>query len=82
MEPSWDALRDHLGVMTVKELRGIGRRWFNGTLGGASSKGAIADAMVSQMRHWWHNCAEWGGRGRVKNVLKDIDETWKCGHGD
>lgn len=39
MEPSWDALRDHLGAMTVRELRGIGRRWFNGTLGGASGKG-------------------------------------------
>ena len=81
MEPSWDALRDHLGAMTVKELRGIGRRWFNGTLGGASSKGAIADAMVSQMRHWWR-LPDGYGRGRVRNVMKDIDETWRDGHGD
>ncbi len=81
MEPSWDALRDHLGAMTVRELRVIGRRWFNGTLGGASSKGAIADAMVSQMRHWWH-LPDGYGRDRVKNVMADIDETWRDGHGD
>ena len=73
MEPSWDALRDHLGAMTVRELRGIGRRWFAGCLGGASTKAQIVDEMVTQLRHWWH-LPEGYGRDEVRNVLKDIDE--------
>lgn len=73
MEPSWDALRDHLGAMTVRELRGIGRRWFAGCLGGASTKAQIVDEMVTQLRHWWH-LPDGYGRDEVRNVLKDIDE--------
>lgn len=74
MEPSWETVRETLMAMTVKELRGIGRRWFCGALGGASSKGAIADAMVSQMRHWWH-LPDGYGRERVRNVLRDVDKA-------
>ena len=73
MEPSWDALRDHLGAMTVKELRGIGRRWFNGCLGGASTKAQVVGEMVSQLRYWWH-LPDGYDRQRVANVLRDIDE--------
>lgn len=71
MEPSWDALRDHLGAMTVRELRGIGRRWFAGCLGGASTKAQIVDEMVTQLRHWWH-LPDGYGRDEVRNVLRDV----------
>lgn len=72
MEPSWDALRDHLGAMTVRELRGIGRRWFAGCLGGASTKAQIVDEMVSQLRYWWH-LPDGYGRDEVRNVMRDIE---------
>ena len=71
MEPSWDALRDHLGAMTVRELRGIGRRWFAGCLGGASTKAQIVDEMVSQLQYWWH-LPDGDGREDVANVLRDV----------
>ena len=71
MEPSWDALRDHLGAMTVRELRGIGRRWFAGCLGGASTKAQVVDEMVTQLRHWWH-LPDGYGRDEVRNVLRDV----------
>lgn len=74
MEPSWETVRETLMGMTTKQLRRLGREWFNGTLGGASAKGAIADAMVSQMRHWWH-LPDGYGRDRVRNVLRDVDKA-------
>lgn len=71
-EPSWDALRDRLGAMTVRELRGIGRRWFAGCLGGASTKAQIVDEMVSQLRYWWR-LPDGYGRDEVRNVMRDIE---------
>ena len=73
MEPNWDEVRERLMAMTTKQLRSIGREWFNGILGGASTKADIAATMATQMRNWWLNCAEWGGRERVANVLKAIE---------
>lgn len=71
MEPSWETVRETLMGMTTKELRGIGRRWFAGCLGGASTKAQIVDEMVSQMRHWWH-LPDGYGRQDVANVLRDV----------
>lgn len=74
MEPSWEGVRETLMGMTVKELRGIGRRWFAGCLGGASTKAHIVDEMVSNLRHWWH-LPDGYGRERVRNVLRDVDKA-------
>lgn len=71
MEPDWEDVKGRLLSLTVKQLRAIGRRWFNGSLGGASSKLDIAGEMVSCMRHWWH-LADDLGKPRVGNVLKDL----------
>ena len=78
MEPSWDELRERLFGMTMRELRGIGRDWFAGCLGGASTKAQVVGEMVSQMRHWWY-LPDGYGRQRVANVLRDIDAFWKEG---
>lgn len=74
-EPCWEALRDELMGWRVKELRSLGKRWFNGSLGGASSKRQIVDGMVTQMRHWWLRCEEMGGRERVANVVAYVREA-------
>lgn len=80
MEPKWEELREQLMGLTTKELRTIGRRWFNGALGGASRKAEIVGEMVSTMRYWWRSCADRGGQGRVCNVLHDIQEVWNGNH--
>lgn len=74
-EPDWDELSGRLSAMTVKQLRSITSAWFVGSMGGASTKRDIVHTMCGQMRNWWRNCAEWGGRERVKNVLKTISEV-------
>ena len=78
MEPSWDELRERLHGMTMRELRGICRDWFAGSLGGASTKAQVVGEMISQMRHWWH-LPDGYGRQRVANVLRDIDAVWREG---
>ena len=74
-EPDWKDLKETLLGMTMRQLRPIGKRWFNGAMGGASRKSAHVQTMVAQMRHWWRSCAEQGGRERVESVLKDIREV-------
>ena len=71
MEPSWEAVRETLMGMTVRELRGIGRRWFAGCLGGASTKAQVVGEMATQLRHWWR-LPDGYGRERVRNVLRDV----------
>ena len=72
MEPDWDEVERKLLAMTVKQLRAIGRKWFAGMLGGASSKRDIAQTMTVQMRHWWTSCGD-SGRGRVRNVMMALE---------
>ena len=69
-EPNWSELEARLKQLTVRQLRRIGSHWFNGMLGGASSKGDIICEMVSQMRSFWRN--KEGGRERVANVIREI----------
>lgn len=73
MEPDWDDVERRLLAMTVKQLRAIGRKWFAGMLGGASSKRDIAQTMTVQMRHWWRSCGD-SGRGRVEGVLSAMGD--------
>lgn len=72
MEPDWTDIKRRMSALTLKELRPV-KGWFSGCLGGASGKAEIIATMVSQMQYWWHNCADMGGRERVKNVLKDLE---------
>lgn len=74
-EPDWKELKETLMGMTMKQLKPIGKRWMNGSMGGAGRKSEYVQVMVAQMRHWWLSCAEQGGRERVENVLKDIREV-------
>lgn len=75
MEPDWDYIGETLMSLTMRELRPIGKRWFNGMLGGASAKAEYVGTMVDQMRNWWRRCAEQGGQDCVRNVLRDVEEA-------
>lgn len=77
-EPNWDELREQMMGMTMAELRPIRRDWFHGCLGGLSGKAAVVGGMVTQMRHWWR-LPDGYGRGRVKNVIRDIWKAWEDG---
>ena len=69
MEPNWEDVERRLSALTVKQLRELGRTWFCGCLGGATTKRDIARTMTSQMRHWWRMDV---GRVRVRLVLKEL----------
>ena len=69
MEPNWEDVERLLLAMTVKQLRELGRTWFDGCLGGAFTKRDIAKTMTSQMRHWWRMDV---GCVRVQCVLKEL----------
>jgi hypothetical protein len=69
MEPDWEDVERRLSALTVKQLRELGRTWFGGCLGGASTKRGIARTMTSQMRHWWRMDV---GRVRVRLVMEEL----------
>lgn len=81
MEPDWRELSERLMRMTMRQLRKVGKLWFDGMMGGASAKGEYVQTMVGQMRHWWHGCADRGGRERVGNVIKTIIEIEEVANG-
>jgi len=74
MEPDWEDLEGRLMALPVRKLRQLGRTWFNGSLGGASTKRDIAHAMASQAEHWWKRCADLGGHKRVRNVMLALEQ--------
>lgn len=74
MEPDWTDVERRMKALTMKQLKPV-RWWFDGCLGGASTKGEVCQTMASQMRHWWNACAEWGGRDRVRNVLNELEKA-------
>ena len=72
-EPEWDYVRETLTSLRVKDLRKLGRNWFSGCLGGASTKAGIVQEMASQMRYWWH-LTNGVGRTRVASVIRDMEK--------
>lgn len=72
-EPDWDVIEHRMRELTMRELRPI-KRWFGGSLCGASRKDEVIHNMVCQMRHWWTRL---GGIGRTRTikVLKDLKEV-------
>ena len=70
-EPDWDGIRQRMMALTVRQLKPI-RWWFSGCLGGASTKAEVTREMASQLRHWWR-LPDGLGRGRVANVLGELD---------
>lgn len=71
MEPDWEDVERRLSALNVKQLRELGRTWFSGCLGGASTKRGIVQAMVAQMRHWWRMDV---GRIRTRYALSMLEE--------
>ena len=72
-EPNWRELKSRLMALTMKQLRPIGRKWFMGCLGGASTKAEYVDEMVTQMRHWWRLYESEGGHESVRGILADLE---------
>lgn len=73
VEPDWEDVQRRLGALTIKELKVL-KPWFNGSLGGASSKADIAREMTSQMRYWWHECYETHGH-IVRSIVAKLNEV-------
>ena len=72
-EPNWRELKSRLMALTMKQLRTIGRKWFMGCLGGASTKAEYVGEMVTQMRHWWRLYESEGGHDSVRGILADLE---------
>ncbi len=70
-ETDWEGVERALMSLTVVRLRRLARSHFGCCLGGASTKGAMAHEMVSQMRHWWRNCGI-DGQVRARTVLYEL----------
>jgi hypothetical protein len=73
-EPDWRDVERRLGALTLKKLRPI-KDWFNGNLGGATTKAEIVHTMTNQMRYWWRYVAGDIGKIRVRKVLADLAEV-------
>ena len=69
-EPSWNSLQERLSKLTLRKIKPIKKKWFDGAMGGASSKQEIVQEMVSQMRYWWHNADD--GQSRVTRIVEEI----------
>lgn len=70
-EPDWGELKERLSKLTVKQLRVLTGRWFNGSMGGATTKSDIIHIMLIQMASWYR-APEQIGHGRIANVLTDL----------
>ena len=67
----WDEISTRLSALTVRELREIGRRHFAGSLGGASAKYELVQAMVTQMRYWSRLESE-SAKSKLQAALQEI----------
>ena len=72
IEPYWSDIEQRMMKLTLKQLRPV-LKWFNGSLGGASSKRDKVHEAVSQMQYWWGHVE--GGQGRVSNVIKELESV-------
>ena len=53
-----DLADKYLWQLSVKQLRAIGSKHFNGSLGGVSTKRDMIREMMSCLRHWANNDAD------------------------
>ena len=77
-EPNWNSLQERLSKLTLRQIRPIKKKWFDGCMGGASSKYEIVREMVSSMRYWWRNAED--GQSCVMQIVEEvasIDGGWK-----
>ena len=70
-EPDWGEVKLRLKEMTLRQIRPVLSRWFNGSMCGASRKSDVIDTMVSIMSHWWR-LPNGYGRARVRKALRDL----------
>lgn len=74
LEPDWDEIESRMLALTLKQLKPI-KAWFNGCLGGATSKREAVRVMRNQMRYWWRHIDGDAGKIRVRRVLKTLEEV-------
>lgn len=83
-EPDWPYVESRILALKARQINSIASAWFNGSIGGASTKRERAQVMASQMRSWWHADDYYGDvpRQRVANVLEMLAEEERRGvHG-
>ena len=75
MEPNWEDIRRRLMRLTLTQLKPI-RAYFNGCLGGASTKADVVDGMIRQMRHWWRTTeVDSPERIRIETVTIELEKA-------
>jgi hypothetical protein len=75
IEPYWNEIEQRMMALTLKQLRPI-RAYFNGCLGGASTKADVVDGMIRQMRHWWRTTeADSPERIRIETVTIELEKA-------
>ena len=73
-EPDWTTVEARILALKARQVNAIASTWFNGSMGGASTKRAKASTMAGQMRNWWRlNGYGSAPRQRVANVLKMLE---------
>ena len=75
-EPDWAMVESRILALKARQINAIASRWFNGSMGGASTKRERAQVMVTQMRSWWRADPYYGlaPRQRVANVMQMLAE--------
>lgn len=73
MEPDWDEVRKTMESLTLRRIAPI-RQALRGSLGGASAKADVIDAVITQLRHWWRHGGE-HGRARCRRALVVLERA-------
>lgn len=75
-EPDWAVVESRILGLKARQVNAIASAWFNGSMGGASTKRDRASVMTTQMRSWWRADPYYGlaPRQRVVNVLEMLAE--------
>ena len=73
-EPDWADVQKRMSALTLKQLKPV-KAWFNGNLGGASTKAEVIQTMTNQMRYWWRNVEGGMGKSRVRHVMEELEKA-------
>lgn len=73
-EPDWNEVEHRMLDLTLKQLKPV-KGWFNGSLGGVTTKAEMIHTMVNQMRYWWRHVEGDIGKIRVRHVLEDLEKA-------
>jgi len=73
-EPDWNEVERRMSALTLKQLKPV-KGWYNGSLGGVTTKAEMIRMMTNQMRYWWRHVDGDIGKIRVRKILADLAEV-------